>query len=370
MNTPRRFFLTLPSLLFVLLPSCDSGSTEKREAEIADPASGSKSSGWVNTQFSAATAEVEANCPKAYPEIVTPLPEAKDFGSIGTTELMKMLESWNPALRSQAAKALSERGGEIMGSLSEGTKSENWMVRAGSLTALTAIIGKEIQAAAREDQQAIKERYADIISELVRLAGDERREVRGAALKGLETISPQGPEALDAMLSLINDEDDFIAQSAMIALDKKFRISAPEQDEVIAALKGTFESSLPRGKGHIVRSIQRMDPEIQRQFIPELLAHVDWQPRRDTMFAAGGQAEAVNILASLKEPQLIERLPKLMSKGRGPGFDICLDAARSYGPDAKIILPELKVMLAASAKTAKEAELENLRETVTYLESL
>lgn len=373
--------LALPALAGLLLTSCD-GETADQDENQADQLQSATTDGpSLHPQFSAALTKVNALSPQDYPEVVTPLPEAKNFGRIDDDELMAMLKSWNPALRSQAAKALSLRGTEALGVLRDGTSSDNWMVRAGSATALASIIQKELQAAAREDQQAVRDKHADVIADFIRLAADDRREVRGAALKGLEIVAPRTPEALRAMLALINDPDDFIAQSAMITLYKRFGLGELEIEEVTPALRDALDSELPRGRGCIVLIIERMNPEIQRTFIPELLAHVDWQPRRDTMFAAGGQASAVKILAKLEEPQLIARLPKLMGKDRGPGFDVCLEAAKSFGAEAKVIVPELKAILTDIETNGKEAavqpphqtheaSLQKLRETIEHLEHL
>ncbi len=374
-----------PRLLFILvclpLSSCQRDAAGEEEATIVDETPVATPDPTANQQFASVIEDINSKCPEEYPEIVTPLPEARNFDSIGNDELMKMLESWNPALRSQAARALSLRGPEVMDVLRQGTGSDNWMVRAGSATALASILQKELQSAKREEQEALKEKHGDIVAVFVRLATDERREVRGAALKGLEIVAPQTPEALRAMLTLINDSDDFIAQSAMITLSKRFGLDPLDIEEVIPQLKDALDGELPRGRGSIVTVVERLKPEIQRKFVPDLLAHLDWQPRRDTMFAAGGQDSAVKILAKLQEPQLIERLPRLMIKDRGPGFDVCLDAAKSYGKDAKVIGPELKAILddiETNGKEAKiqppqktaEASLRKLRETIEYLESL
>ena len=159
--------LSIVPFVCLLITSCQRGSADQEQAsnihQEPEPASGPP----LNPQFSTALAKVDAKCPQEYPEIVTPLPDAKNFNNIGNGELMSMLESWNPALRSQAAKALSLRGTDAMGVFRQGTNSNNWMVRAGSATALGIIIQKEVQAAARADQQAIQDKHADVISRLV-----------------------------------------------------------------------------------------------------------------------------------------------------------------------------------------------------------
>lgn len=183
-----------------------------------------------------------------------------------------------------------------------------------------------------------------------------------------------------AVLGLSADDDDYLAQDAIITLEKKFGIEAVQERTVIAALKEAMNAPLPRGKGHVLRLIVRMDEKAQRQFIPELLHHLDWQPDRDTMFGAGGQAEALRLLTKLKVKELIPRLPRLMIKTmRGPGlFEPCLESAKSFGRDAKVLLPELRALIPglerelaeARSKDAVKRKLAMLRETVAYLEGV
>ena len=112
-----------------------------------------------------------------------------------------------------------------------------------------------------------------------------------------------------------------------------------------------------------------------------MLAHLDWKPMRDTMFGQGGQADSIEMLTKMKVTDVVKRLPKLMGKfERGGGlFSQCLKAARGFGADAKVILPELKAILAdckANGNNAKirptrdvEASLKDLEKTIQYIES-
>ncbi len=371
--------LLVPCCLFIL--SCQSKDEAEDIDQDADDTS-QTTDDKPQTIFQSAIDKVDSQCPPDYPDTVTPLPESKDFEEIDTASLMKMLESWNPSLRAQAATALSERGKEVLDVLKQGSTSDNWMVRAGTTTALAAIIKQSLTGLTAEQQEAVKQEHADIISEFVRLTSDERLEVRVAALGGLSTVAPQTPAAAKAVLNLCDDPDDYLAQDAMIILEKQFSIDSLEQDEVVAAFKAALGRSLPRGKGHIVRIITRMKPETQSKFVPDLLAHLDWKPMRDTMFGSGGQEDSIKLLTKMKETKLIERLPNLMGKfDRGAGlFDSCLNSAKAFGKDAKIILPELKAILAdieANGKNAKiapnrdiEAGAKELKKTIEYLESL
>lgn len=293
-----------------------------------------------------------------------------------------MLESWNPALRQEASKALSARGGEVLGTLKQGLQSDNWMARAGSVSALADIVKTSLVGPKGDALQAALDQHADVTSQFAKLTYDERLEVRIAALQGLNATAPQTPEAVKAVLHLCNDPDDYLSQDAMITLKKRFRVDSLEQDEVITAFKSALGRELPNGKGQIVHLITLMKPEAQRQFIPDLLAFLDWKIMRDTMFADSGQEAAIKLLTQMKETRLITRLPGLMNKiDRGDGLFIpCLTSARAFGKDAKVILPQLKDILADIEKNGKKAEIrpnrnpeaaiDELRKTIEHLEGL
>lgn len=333
--------------------------------------------------------QVSSGCPESYPEIVTPLPEPQAFPAKSTAELTQMLENWNPALRSAAAKELGTRGDAVIPALRKATHSDNWTIRAGAATALAAIVRHQLKNwkeflpeidDSRVGQEKIKAKHAALVDDFIRLMKDPQLEVRGSALGGLAALSPKTKEATTAVLELCADDDEYLAQDAMITLEKQFGVDAVQERVVIAALKQAMNAPLPRGKGHVLRLILRMDQKAQRQFIPELIQHLDWQPDRDTMFGAGGQAEALHILTELEVKEVIPRIPKLMTKTmRGPGlFTPCLESARSFGKDAKVIVPELRAMLPgleqefakARSKDTVQQKITRLKETVAHLESL
>ncbi len=368
----------------LLIASCQKkgAAGEPGHAAAAEGAAAILEVGLADSPFHEALAEVNTKCPQSYPAIVTPLPESKDFESIDTATLLGMLESWNPTLRQEASKALSGRGEEVLGTLKQGLQSENWMVRAGSASALAVLITKSRQGLKGDALQAAIDRHAELASSFARLAYDERLEVRVSALEGLNAAAPQTPEAVKAVLHLCDDPDDYLSQDAMVALRKQFGAAALEQPEVVPAFKAALGRSLPNGKGHIVYLITRMKPEVQRQFVPELLAFLDWKIMRDTMFGGNGQEDAIKLLTRMKEPQLIPRLPGLMGKiKRGDGLFIpCLTAAKAYGKDAKVILPEFKAILVDlerhgdKAKVVPnqnpEAAIKELKNTIEHLEGL
>ncbi|HEX5791498.1 MAG TPA: HEAT repeat domain-containing protein [Luteolibacter sp.] len=379
------FVKTLSSAACLLIVACQKKDTTRAGKESTQPGENgvvSYQAVPANSPFRDALAAVNAKAPQTYPALVTALPERKDFEKTDTSTLLSMLESWNPALRQEASKALSARGGEVLGTLKQGLQSDNWMVRAGSVSALADIVKTSLEGLKGDALQAALDKHADVTSQFAKLAYDERLEVRIAALQGLNTTAPQTPEAVKAVLHLCNDPDDYLSQDAMVTLKKRFRVDSLEQNEVITAFKSALGRELPNGKGQIVHLITLMKPEAQRQFIPDLLAFLDWKIMRDTMFADSGQEAAIKLLTQMKETQLIPRLPGLMNKiNRGDGLFIpCLTAARAFGKDAKVILPQLKDILADIEKNGNkakirpnknpEAAIQELKKTIEHLESL
>lgn len=317
-----------------------------------------------SSSLSEALDEVLAQCPEDYPEEVVAVLEDDKLSTVETEQLLGMLESWNPSVRLNAAGELGKRGDAIEEVLQEGTRSENWMVRAGVTTALAAVLKDRLNrwqeavpnvTNASEAQEKIRT-DADLDETFVRLARDSRLEVRVEALKGISLLGPRSADIVLAVLELTRDDDAFLSQDAVVTLDKQFGPVVLKQEGAVAALKEAMKAPLPRGRGHAMKLISKLDEETQREFIPVLLGHLDWQPNRDTMFGAGGQAESIQILTKLGVKELVPRLPALMGKTmRGPGlFEPCLDSAKAFGADARGILPELQKMMEETKPTPQE----------------
>lgn len=368
MKTTSSCYPRFPTLITLLL-----GITQGIFGQPGDPS------------FQDALDQVNARSPAHYDPVVTPVPEAASFDDISTLDLLRKLESWNPTLRMAAAQALGTRGDEALPVLFKASEAKSGVVRAGAANALAAIIKQKLgnwkeaypeSNNQREAQEKILEDYSELEGAFIRLTRDPQLEVRVAALEGLGTMAPQTPEAARAVLALCGDLDEHVAQNAMITLDKRFSVKALQEETVIVALKEAMRSPMPRGRGHVVKTIQKLDESSQRKFIPELLAHLDWQPRRDTMFGAGGQADSIRLLTKFDVEELIPRLPDLMFKTmRGPGlFMPCLESAKAFGRDAKVILPELRAILAEQEKEGvrkmrdHDERMAKLRETIAYLE--
>ena len=117
---------------------------------------------------------VNAQSPQDYPEQVAALPEPAALAAMDNAKLLPLLTDWNPAVRVTVAAELGRRGDSVAPQLREGTSSENWMVRAGAVSALTANIGAmDVSATAASLESACRAAQADtvIISQLDALLG-------------------------------------------------------------------------------------------------------------------------------------------------------------------------------------------------------
>ena len=352
--------LALGSLLFAACGKKQSSNTETDEplqfdmvdsgsAAVATPTTptGPNKPTGFTAEYQDILAKVNAQCPQDYPEIVTPLPDFYELETMSSEQLMGLLESWNPVQRMNAAKALGTRGADAIADLRKGTHSDNNKVRAGSATALAAIC-----RAIPRDQ--IPE---DLVNDFIRLTTDPEHEVRVAALKALGTLAPKTREATLAVLAMTVDPDEYLAQDAMVTLNKYFEAYKLPIEDIEPGLKAAMKGPLPNGKGHIVTIMSKLKPMDQRRFIPELLAHLDWYTRRDTMFAGGGQELALKMLTKMEVPELVPRLPKLMGKkGRGMHlYTPSIESARALGAMSKPLYDELKAIYKQMEKLGKDA---------------
>lgn len=285
-----------------------------------------------------------------------------------TIELLRLLGNWNPLLRRGAARALADRGEEVLAVLLKASAAESRLVRAGSTEAIVSILRGKGKGEISDD-------YSKYVDRMIALTTDPDRGVRASAFHGLRTLAPGNPEAVEAVLELIGDEDVYLAEGVIkVVANGGFALSAVKEDTLVSALKVALTNPLLRGRGDIVKKIATMDERIQRKLIPDLLGHLDWKPMRDVMFGASNRKEAIQILTKLKVQALVPRLPALSGQHYMGGyslFDASLDAAKAFGRDAKVILPELKAMLARReeyVKGKKDSRVEKLKATIASIE--
>lgn len=315
----------------------------------------------------AALAAVSAQSPKSYPEEDLRLPEPGGFAGKSTADLLALLDVWNPALLASVVAELGQRGNAARADLIAALSSDQAAQRLGALDALGRMVQHQFTEwrqfrpdakDARAAQADIKREYSEqLLDRVLSLAGDPDTGVRGGVLNMLSALGARSPEVSRTVLKLGIDEDEFIADTALRLLHREFGFGGLGNEEILPYLHQAMQNPLPRGKGHLVYLIGQSDKSLQQAMVADFLAHLDWQPDRDTMFGAGGQARSVQILTELRVKELLPRLPALMDKPmRGPGlFADCIAAIKAFGPDARPALPALREKLAEM-----RAELESL----------
>jgi hypothetical protein len=388
--TLRIRYLAMIAVLAMVGCSGDEGSTGSKsptgQAE-AEPVVVVK----LDAPLAEAVGEVLAHTPKSYPDDLAVVQESDDYAAMSTPALMELLGNWNPAVRRHVAGSLAQRGDEVVPALTDALGSEEANRRAGAATALAGLVTHRLRnwqevhpeiADQAEAHAKIRGDLADLLDVFIKLTKDADRDVRDAAMGALGTMAPDSPKAARAVLAMCSDPDVYLAAAAFIRFEKQFDPKVVERDELLGAIRTTLAGPFPRSKGHAFRLINKMDDDFQRELIPQYIEHLDWQPMRDTMFGAGGQADAVRLCAKFKVRELLPRLTMLMDKTmRGPGlFEPCVEAIRAFGKDAKPILPELKqyienmeaTRMAANPrhKDGIQKKINQLKEAVDYVENL
>lgn len=314
----------------------------------------------------AALAKVSAQAPHAYPEVVTIMPEAGELGAMSDAELFAMLGVWNPVLRNAVAQELGHRWAGAVEPLVAELASGLPLRRTGALEALRSNLQNQLanwrdhstteDSAAARDQ--ILKKFAEplLAANALGLLQEDDLAVRFAAMRLLAMLEIRDRQFAAAFLALCVDEDPYLADEASVLLQRSIGLADLEPEVVLPYLRKAFRNPLPGGKGHLVKLAMSADAVLQRALVPELLAHLDWIPDRNTMSGFSGQPEAVSLLTQLDEQALIPRLPALMDK-RFHGsslFDACAAAVAAFGPAARPLLPELRERIAGMEAELKE----------------
>jgi hypothetical protein len=338
-----------------LLTGCDDEPAPNAKAPNTEPGDLAPNTAppKSNDPVDLALASINANCPPQYPQDVVPVPEPDELEQVGDAQLMAMLGSWNPAARRAAARGFAAKGDAILPKMVKATESDNAQLRTGAALAIASVVSNQMRnprdvfpdiADTNEARAKVQQKHAHLEPIFIKMTRDTERDVRDAGMSALSALQPASVEAARAMLAMVDDTDDHLAGNAIITFEKRFDHEQIPKDELIAALKTAMQAPLPRGRGHAMRIIKQLDEASQRQFIPLMLDHLDWQPDRDTMFGGGAQGDSVILLTKFKVKELVPRIPKLMVKPmRGGGlFEYCIKSIHTFGKDAKPILPELR----------------------------
>jgi hypothetical protein len=311
---------------------------------------------------------IEARCPKNYPNVVTTLPEPGELVMKTDEQLLKMATTWNPALRNAVSKELAMRGDAVLLEIIKSLSSKNVQDRKGASVLINKIVSDQIRFASkiypnerywRVAQNKMRAKHSKLIPKLISLCGEKDSVIKHAAVKTLSDLQAKTKEVASAILPIFGDADEYLAQDAMNALYKFIGIEGIDQDTLYKYFSIGMKQPMPYGRGCIIKLILTKDKAFQKRCASLLLDHLKWTPNRDTMGGASGQEDAIKILTSIKEPGYIDVVPTVMKKKHRHSeiyFEPAVEAAGKFGSLAVNLLPLLKKSITESESEMKEIE--------------
>jgi hypothetical protein len=308
--------------------------------------------GLVTDKYNTILKPLEEQAPLTYPEHAATAPSASELDKISDERLIALLGHWNPYLRASLVKNLATRSDTIVEKLRASTSYKDTQVREGVLQALKMILEKRLKDVAtyapgienRNDARAKVISDMGVEEIFLKLSKDPSHKVRKHAVDGLIELGAISDAVTMAMLEATQDDNEFIAQNAMIQLEKKFTSQVLKQKGIHDYMSKGLEFELPRGRGHLLRIIMKMPKEDQLQLLPQIHQTFTWQPMRDTMFGGGGKSEALKIMADHQYKPVLPSLVKLF----GTDFfgtnlnEPIYETFKAFGKDAK---PYLEPMI-------------------------
>lgn len=328
---------------------------------LPDPAEGAD-------VVAAAIEEINARCPESYPEVVVPVPGPGELSDKSVEELVEAARTWNPTLRAAISKELATRGDTAMPIMKKMLVSESGQDREIAAMVTRRLVSDQIrhwQRTLPEEthwrwaQGKIRKKHEGLIPLMITLCKDPNRMTREAAVGTLGELQARRPDVAKAVLGLFSDPDEYLAQNAVSILRRSIGVEGVDQETLFQAYSAGMKQPMPGGRGQIVLLIGEQDEKFQKRCAPLLLEHLKRIPKRDAMGGSLGQVEALKFLSALGEESLLEHIPFVMNKKyrhHRKYLEAAAEAAATYGPKAKPILPFLKKTLQECETELKEIE--------------
>ena len=269
------------------------------------------------------------------------------FHKKSTAQLLTDLESWSPAVRHRAAKALGEKADKaaILASLLKLLKSDNLTARYGACQGLGAL-GSAAKSAVTPLQETLLENDTWL---------------RIEAVSALTNIGEASRSAIPKLLQLVLREDEadplqitqrFLAYGLFDAKGihgKKGLLSHSLKDVDKEILYKAVEKILtnPDGRSrNTVSSVYRqLSYEDIKPILPAILLAVKEPSPSGVMFASGIRIEGVQLLAKYDVKEGLELclgILEINKWGKNRRIQKVLPIIASYGGSARSILPQLK----------------------------
>jgi len=271
---------------------------------------------------------------------------AKDhYEGMDLRELLGLLESWSPAVRSRAAEALAEADGDPVPQVLRLLKKRRLEARYGACQAIATLKG----------------RAAEAVPQLVRFLEDDDVWLRIQACYALAAIGEPAREAAVPMLELAlrDDPEDprgftqrylafclFYPGGAlrMRGLLSK-SVEGLDRDLLRRAIVRLMQNDDGRARGAVAQVFKLMTLEELAPILPEILEAVRTPSPSGVMFSNGIRLAGLEFLAKHRIAEGMElciAVTEIDQWGKQDRIVKCMQALGTYGTAARAVLPQLR----------------------------
>lgn len=262
------------------------------------------------------------------------------YDSLELSELLKLLQSWSPIVRTRAARSLGKKPGSAVTALLKLYEDGNTDAKLGALTALRHQGSKAAPA-------------VPLLSALLTHKDSSTRIAAMHALGGIgEDARAAVPQMLKVALMEFDDDPRNLTRRNLCFVlfdDGILDIKTADRAELFAAVRKLLRDDDGRARGSVAKLYKQLKFQELTPILPDILWAVENPAPSGIMFAAGVRDAGLKLLS---ENRVKEAIPLLAQYARdqqqwGSQARIVTIMAmlEVYGAHAKTVLPELKELV-------------------------
>lgn len=271
------------------------------------------------------------------------------YSAKSTAELLKLLESWSPAVRQRAAEALKDRKENLLPTLLRLLESQSLEARYGACQALTAL-GAEA---------------AEAVPALTAALGEDDVWLRIQAAYALAAIGPAARSAVPAMLELAvsdhpQDPREFTQRYLSFclfypggALRMKGLLARSlegvDRTQLYPAVRRLLLNEDGRARGACGNIFRLLSLEEAIPLLPDILRAIEVPSPSGVMFANEVRLRGLEFLARYHIAEGMElclKVPEIHKWGKQDRIRRCMEYLAQYQGAARRVLPQLRQLIA------------------------
>ncbi len=298
------------------------------------------------------------------------------YGAMDAKDLVDLVQSWSPAVRSRASAALAESGSKVVPSLLKLAAGSDIHARYGACEALGMLRGKAKSA----------------VPALVELLDEDDVWLRIQAASALAGIGDAAREAVPAMLRLAlrDDPEDpreftqrylafclFYRGGALGARGILARsIDGVDPELLLPAIERLLSNDDGRARSAVASVYKHLTLEEITPLLPAILESIRVPSPSGVMFSNGIRLSGLELLAQHRIAEGMELcidVTEIQKWGKKDRIQRCLKILSSYGGAARPVLPELRDLHARleahSEAKALAGQIKLCKDTIEAIES-